>query len=125
MEKEASLPALELLILVTRIGKHHTTMTTVCLQVGRSICHIVDVLLASAYPCTLGSSDNIGPHIVLCHDGLFVSKFAVVPATRNSTSNLGSTLFVIIDIALVNTHQIGKYVEVVGIVVTAINVCLA
>ena len=83
VEKETCLPALELLIFLTRIGQHHTTMTTVSLQVIGSICHVVNILLAAAYPCALGSSDDIGPHVVLCHDGLLVSHLAVVPAARH------------------------------------------
>ena len=82
-------------------------------------------MLATAYPSTFGRCDDIGIYIILGHNVGYRLKFAVVPACRDRACNGSITLLLIVDGALVDAYQVGKHVEVIGVVVAAIDIGLA
>ena len=108
MEQETALPVGELLILLAAVGQGSTAL--------------LNVLLATANPSTLGTCNHVGIEIVL-YDDIFLGRcLAVVPWSRYCSRNVGVTLLLIVDVALVYTNEVGKHVEVVGVVIAAVNV---
>ena len=64
----------------------------------------------------------MGIESVLTDDVGFRGRLAVVPDSGDGTCHLAAALLGIINIALVDAHKVGKHVEVVDVVVAAINV---
>ena len=120
VEQEAALPVAELIVLLAAVGQHHAATA-----VRATVVAVVYVAFASAHPGTFCRGNHVGPHVVLCHYVLLGGQFAVVPATGDGTCHLGIALLLIIYIALEDAHQVGKHVEVVGIVVSAVYIGLA
>ena len=108
MEQETALPVGELLILLAAVGQGSAAL--------------FNVLFATTNPCALGTCNNIGIEVVLYDDILLGRCLAVVPWSRYCTRNVGITLLLLVDVALVDTNEVGKDVEVVGVVVTAVDV---
>ena len=108
VEEETAFPVGEFVKLLAVVGQHCTAG--------------LNVLFATANPCTLGTCYHVGIHIVLLYNVLFCGCLAVVPVGRNCSGHLGIALIHIVDVAAVDTHHVGKYIEVVGVVVTAIDV---
>ena len=108
MEKETAFPIGKLLKLVTAVGQ------------GCAACF--DVLFSASYPCALGTCKYIGKEVVLLYDILFGRCLAVVPWCRDCACNIAVSLLLIVDVALVYAHKVGKYVKMVCIVVAAVDI---
>ena len=108
VEEEAALEVGKLLKLLARIGE------------GRSACF--DVLLATAAPGALGRGQHIGVHIILAHDVFPRIGLRVVPGGRDGARHGICAALLVVDIALVDTHEVGIHIKVVRIVVAAVNV---
>ena len=108
MEEETAFPIGELLILLATVGQGSAAL--------------LNVLLAASNPCTFGACNDVRIEVVLNDDILFGWSLAVVPWSRDCTGNIGISLLLLVDIALVDTNEVGKDIEVVCVVVAAVNV---
>ena len=108
VEKETALPVGELLVLLAAVR-----------QCGSAL---LDVLLSATYPCALGTCDDVGIEVVLFDDVFLSRSLAVVPWSRDCTGNVGITLLLVVDVALIDTYEVGEHIEVVSVVVTAVDV---
>ena len=79
-------------------------------------------MLSSTLPCTLDGSQHTGIDIILSHNACFRLHIPVVPHSSNLACYLAVSLLGIINVALEDAHEVGKYVEVVDVIITAINV---
>ena len=111
VEEETAFPVGKLVELLAAVGEHCTAF--------------LNVFFTATNPSTLGTCNYVGVHIVLFNNVGLGGSLAVVPVGRNCSSNLFVTLLHIVDVAAVDTHNIGKHVEVVGVVVTAVDIGFA
>ena len=112
VEEEALLPVLELFVHFARVGECGSEF----LDVTRVTIHL------AAYPGTLGAGQHVGIHVVLLHDVLLGRSLSVVPVGRDGACYFARTLVCIVDVALVDTHYVCKHVEMVGVVVAAVDI---
>ena len=80
------------------------------------------VLLTAAVPSPFGRGDDIGVDVVLLHDVGPRLCLRVVPRRADSASHVARALLRVVDVALVNAHEVGVHVEVVRVVVAAVDV---
>ena len=81
-----------------------------------------DVLLTAAVPSPFGRGENIGVNVVLAHDVRIGLCFRVVPRRADCARHVARALLRVVDVALVNAHEVGVHVKVVRVVVAAVNV---
>ena len=82
----------------------------------------LDVLPAAALPAALGCGQGIGIKVVLGYDICLGRRFAVVPEGGDGAGQLRTALLSVIDVTLVDAYQVGEDVEVVDVVVAAVDV---
>ena len=108
MEKEAAFKVGKLLKLLARIGQ-------------RGAAHF-DILLSASVPGAFCRGQDVRVDVVLPHDVLLRGRLRVVPRRADGARHVGSALLFVVDVALVDAHQVGVHVEVVRIVIAAVNV---
>ena len=108
MEQEAALPIAELVVLAARPRQHGPAL--------------LDVLPAATHPGALGSGKHVGPDVVLPNDALLGLDVAVVPDGCDRPCHVGTALLRIIDVAAVDAGEIGEEVEMVDVVIAAVDV---
>ena len=81
----------------------------------------VEVARAAATPRTLGEGQHRRVEIVLNQDRLLVGDETVVPNGQNSTCQVVAPPLLAIDAAVVESNKVGKRIEVVDIVKTAVD----
>ena len=107
VEEEAALPVGKGLILTAAAGQRGTAL----LYIGA----------AAALPGALGGGQHVGVEVVLPQDVVLCGGLAVVPVGRHGAGHVGTALLHPVDAALVDTDHIGEEVEVVGVVVAAVD----
>ena len=108
MEEETALPVGKLFIFVATQGQGSAT-------------HF-DILLAATTPGALGRGEDVGVDVVHGHNGGVAGRLGVVPRGTDGAGNVVGALLGIIDVALIDAHHVGIDVEVVGIVIAAVDV---
>ena len=108
VEEEATLKVSELIKFVAYVRE------------GRSA--TFDVCLAPALPGTFGGSKDVGVDVVLTDDVGFGGSFGVVPSRTDCACHVCRALLFVEDVALIDSHQVGIDVKVVGVVVAAVDV---
>ena len=108
MEEETALPVSELLELLSAVWQGSAAL--------------LDILFSATYPCALGTCKYICEEVVLLDDVLLGRCLAVVPWSGYGSCNVGISLLLIVDIALVDAHKVSKYIKMVCVVVAAIDV---
>ena len=79
-------------------------------------------MLPASFPGSFSRGQHIGIDVVLPHDALFVFHIAVVPYGSDLAGNLLIALLCVVDIAFVDANEVGKHIEMVHVVIAAIDV---
>ena len=108
MKKETSFEVNKLIVFSTFIG-----------QCSSAFFYI---LFTTAIPSTLCRGKNVCINVILADDVSIRTCLCIVPRSRYCSCNFGSALTFVINIALVNAHQVSIHIKVVGVVIAAINI---
>ena len=116
--------ALEILVLMNE----HTLFEggKVLVRLGIFVPHhrslAVEVLRATPQPSAFGQSQHARIEVVFEHHVLFRREQTVVPQGHDSTHHIVGLMRLVIHLAVIQCHHIGKGIEMVGIMETAIDV---
>ena len=108
VEEESSLEVGELVVFLSAVGQGCSSLFY--------------VLLSAAFPCAFGGGEYVGILVVLPDDVGFSLCLGVVPCGGDGAGYLLAALLCIVYVALVDAHEVGIHVEVVDVVVAAVDV---
>ena len=108
VEEKSAFPVGKFVVFLARVGQGGATA--------------FDILLSAAHPSAFCRGQYVGIDVVFAHDVLFGGDVAVVPHGADGASHFGGAALLVVDVALVDAHHVGKEVEVVDVVIAAVDV---
>ena len=116
--------ALEMLVLMPQhaLFKLGKVLECLCLLIPHHGSFAIEVLRATAQPSAFGQGQHARVEIVFEHHVLFLREETVVPQGHDGAHHIVRLLRLVIHLAVIQRHEVGKGVEVVGIVETAVDV---
>ena len=116
--------ALEILVLVPQhalleLGK-------VLVRIGLLVPHhgtfAIEVLVTATQPSAFGQGQHAWVEVVFEHHVFFRREETVVPEGDDGSHYIVSLMWLVVHVAIVECHEVGKGIEVVGVVETAVDV---